>query len=264
MVKLLLLLFAFMSIFLVSLVGWTTAVVVVSTSPSSWKQHMCHSLEDLASISLADTVRTIGDEVLNVTCTEVAVDDILSSSPNLCVNLRQLHAALIEFRRINGFGRAIAAPQIGFPYRAVAVHLNGQQRTMFNPVITHRSDEMFTMWDDCLSFPNLMVSVKRHLSISVSFINETGHTEEWQDLSQSVSELLQHEFDHLDGVLATVLASPLLNKDGTPLCEPIVDRQEWLANRVRYESMVDYAIAISAPANPQPITDLDDTFIEEF
>jgi peptide deformylase len=219
------------------------------TAPASqWKQHFCQSFEDLEVINLSDVVRTIGDEVLNISCADVLVSDITSSEPQLCEGIRLLHQSLREFRRINGFGRAIAAPQVGLPYRAVAIHLNGEERTMFNPCITFRSEEKFSMWDDCLSFPDLMVSVERHKSVSVSFVNETGHVEVWSSLPQSVSELLQHEIDHLDGVHATTLATPLLDKQGHPLCASIVNRRDWLARRAWYESLVDYAIAITVPA----------------
>src|SRR5687767_6787761 len=65
---------------------------------------------------------------------------------------RRLQDALEEFRNRHGFGRAISAPQIGVPLRFIALHLD-RQFVIFNPVITWKSDETFTMWDDCMSFP---------------------------------------------------------------------------------------------------------------
>jgi peptide deformylase len=50
-----------------------------------------------------------------------------------------LHAALRRFRAQHGFGRAIAAPQIGFSLRMIAVNLGSDPFTMINPVITHKS-----------------------------------------------------------------------------------------------------------------------------
>jgi peptide deformylase len=60
---------------------------------------------------------------------------------------------------------------------------------------------MMTLWDDCFSFPDLLVKVRRHLSIHVEYRNPEGgrHTIRAEG---SLSELLQHEIDHLNGVLA--------------------------------------------------------------
>jgi peptide deformylase len=58
-----------------------------------------------------------------------------------------------------------------------------------------------TMWDDCFSFPHLSVKVKRHLSIEVRYQDVEGrkHTLRAED---GLSELLQHEIDHINGILA--------------------------------------------------------------
>ena len=73
---------------------------------------------------------------------------------------------------------------------------------MFNPEIVWKSEESFTLWDDCMSFPFLLVRVARDVSISVEFEDETGRRQRWERLDRATSELLQHEIDHLDGVLA--------------------------------------------------------------
>ncbi len=60
---------------------------------------------------------------------------------------------------------------------------------------------MVTLWDDCFSFPDIMVKVRRALSVDVRYQDPEGrkHTIE---ATGSLSELLQHEIDHVDGVLA--------------------------------------------------------------
>lgn len=113
----------------------------------------------------------------------------------------RLEATLVEFRRNHGFGRAIAAPQIGVARRFLAVNL-GQPELMINPEVTWASDETFTLWDDCMSFPFLLVKVRRHASVSVRFLDRGGMEREWKDLDRATAELLQHEIDHLDGILA--------------------------------------------------------------
>ena len=62
------------------------------------------------------------------------------------------------------------------------------------------------MWDDCLSFPDQMACVRRHKSISIAFMDEKGAGKTWINLPKDLSELLQHEIDHLNGVLAIDIA----------------------------------------------------------
>ena len=89
------------------------------------------------------------------------------------------------------------------------------------------------MWDDCMSFPNLLVRLKRNLSISVRFVDGQNRPQEWLGLNQAVSELLQHEIDHLDGVLAVDRA---LDR------ESLVLREVFETQRPYFERQVDYVI----------------------
>lgn len=132
--------------------------------------------------------------------------------PVLAHDCARLHATLDAFRGEHGFGRGIAAPQIGVPRRLVALRLEtgpaAGRWTLINPEITWRSDETFTLWDDCMSFPWLLVRLARHASVSVRFSDEEGQRHRWERLDRATSELLQHEIDHLDGVLAVDHALP--------------------------------------------------------
>jgi peptide deformylase len=155
---------------------------------------------------------------------------------------QRLHATLEAFRAEHGFGRAISAPQIGVASRFIAINLGGEPYTMINPEITWRSPECFTMWDDCMSFPFLLVRVRRHSSISVRFEDDGGHTKVMEKLDQATSELLQHEIDHLDGILAVDHA---LDADAIISREVFEERPQWFAGKV------DYAIAPTIPKNPR-------------
>lgn len=115
---------------------------------------------------------------------------------------RDLHNVLLRFREEHGFGRGIAAPQLGNLKRMIALNLNGKQTTMLNPEIIWQSPEEFVLWDDCMCFPDILVRVKRFSSISVRFQDELGQLCTWEKLEPATSELLQHELDHLDGILA--------------------------------------------------------------
>jgi peptide deformylase len=146
---------------------------------------------------------------------------------------RELAAALDAFRRQHGFGRAISAPQIGIPRRFIAVNLGKGTFFVVNPEVTWRSAETLTMWDDCMSFPDLLVRVERTKSLSLSYVDEQGNAKRWEHLDPAASELLQHEIDHLDGVLAVDRAI-----DG----QSLVMRREYERNRSYFDAQVDYAI----------------------
>jgi peptide deformylase len=144
----------------------------------------------------------------------------------------RLQTTLEEFRARHGFGRAISGPQIGVPLRFIALHLD-RAFVIANPVITWKSAETFTMWDDCMSFPWLMVRLRRHRSVSLQYVDEDGRTREWLELEQSTSELLQHEIDHLDGILAIDRA---LDR------ESIISREVYERDVSQFAKQVDYVI----------------------
>jgi peptide deformylase len=72
---------------------------------------------------------------------------------------------------------------------------------IINPVISELSAEEMELWDDCMSFPDLLVRVKRHARLTLTFLDEKW-AQQTERVEGTLSELLQHEIDHLDGVLA--------------------------------------------------------------
>lgn len=145
------------------------------------------------------TVREIlllGNPLLYQRCSEVREDEI----PHLREVVRDLHDTMMDFRSRHGKGRAIAAPQIGVMKRLVYMHID--RPTVFvNPELTNLSEEMFELWDDCMSFPELLVRVRRHKSCTIEY-RDLEWIAQSMDLTGNLSELLQHECDHLDGILA--------------------------------------------------------------
>jgi peptide deformylase len=117
---------------------------------------------------------------------------------------RDLHDTMIDFRERHGFGKAIAAPQIGIMKRLVHMDIDGPL-TFVNPTLNDCSDEMFELWDNCMSFPDLLVRVRRHRRCRIRF-RDLEWNEREMVLEDDLSELLQHECDHLDGVLAVMRA----------------------------------------------------------
>jgi len=111
-----------------------------------------------------------------------------------------LHDTLLGFRSKYGAGRAIAACQIGFAKRMIYMFIH-EPVVFINPSLENLSEEMIEVWDDCMCFPDLLVKVPRHKQCTIRFKDL-----EWKDramtLTDDLSELLQHEYDHLDGILA--------------------------------------------------------------
>jgi peptide deformylase len=122
--------------------------------------------------------------------------------------IRELVADLVDtlayWRASTGYGRGIAAPQIGAGVRVIFLQLPGAEPwPLVNPEITWRSGEKIVVWDACLSFLSIFMQVERNREIAVRYQDLRG---EWKEVrageERNLSELLQHEIDHLDGILA--------------------------------------------------------------
>lgn len=139
----------------------------------------------------------LGHPKLYEVCTPILKEEVESLKPVV----QDLHDTMMDFRAKYKAGRAIAAPQIGVMKRLVYMHID-KPVVFINPVLDQKSEKMITMWDDCMSFPHLLVRLKRHYSCRITYRNM-----EWEEcemlLEGDLSELLQHECDHLGGILAT-------------------------------------------------------------
>jgi peptide deformylase len=138
----------------------------------------------------------LGNPVLHEQCSKVR--DFNSDETRATV--ADLSDTLRNFRDKKGFGRGIAAPQIGSTRRIIFIDFE-IQGPLINPVITSRSRKKFRLWDDCFSFPDILVEVERHYSIAVAYQDEKGKRKTVK-AEGALSELLQHEIDHVNGILA--------------------------------------------------------------
>ncbi len=144
----------------------------------------------------ATPILVLGDPRLQIRCPVVG-----ERYPELERDLARLTAALAEARARLGFGRAISAPQIGLIRRIIAMDLGAGPFVLIDPEILWRSEETAAVWDDCLSVPGRLVRVRRHHSISLRFRDHALRVRAWSRLPFDLSELVQHELDHLDGIL---------------------------------------------------------------
>jgi peptide deformylase len=135
---------------------------------------------------------------------EVAAHVADPTSNEIRVLVEDLADTLLYWRTTTGYGRAIAAPQIGASVRVIFLKLpDGEPWPMVNPELTWRSEERIVVWDACLSFLSIFMQVERHREIAVRYQDLCG---EWHQIrageERNLGELLQHEIDHLDGILA--------------------------------------------------------------
>ncbi|HEX8766403.1 MAG TPA: peptide deformylase [Candidatus Acidoferrum sp.] len=145
------------------------------------------------------TVRQLGDPVLRENCSEVQD----ASTPEIQALVEDLADTLAFWRKTTGYGRGIAAPQIGVLQRLIFLRLPGEDPwPLVNPKIIERSDARIVVWDACLSFLSIFMQVERNRDITVQYQDLQGKSHEIQaGQLRDLSELLQHEIDHLDGIL---------------------------------------------------------------
>jgi peptide deformylase len=144
---------------------------------------------------IRDIVR-LGNPLLREVCAEV--QDPAAAAPVI----DDLRDTLRHSRETTGYGRAIAAPQIGVLQRVIFLNVGNQPWPLINPVITHASEETVVVWDACLSFLAIFMQVRRHKYITVRYLDPSGRVCEFQAGPENdFAELLQHEIDHLDGIL---------------------------------------------------------------
>ena len=122
--------------------------------------------------------------------------------------LRQVFEDMFDcirgIRRDYGFGRAIAAPQIGVQKRVICM-LTDRPRVIINPHLEFVGDEQMELMDDCMSFPSLLVRVRRYRHCILRCLDENWRAQKTR-MDDDMAELIQHEHDHLDGILATMRA----------------------------------------------------------
>ena len=149
---------------------------------------------------LADLL-LLGDPRLYETCEPVLESD-LSLVPGWVADL---HNVMEEIRANYQFGRGIAAPQLGIMKRLIYLNVD-QPQVIINPELITVSEGTDELWDDCMSFPNLLVHVRRHRTLTFTYRDENWQLHTWNVSDWGLSELIQHEYDHLNGVLCTMRA----------------------------------------------------------
>ncbi|MGI9593379.1 MAG: peptide deformylase [Patiriisocius sp.] len=156
-----------------------------------------------------------GDPVLRKQC-----KDISKTYPNLEALLENMYETMY-----GASGVGLAAPQIGLPIRVFLVdaspfadkdqmdaqeftQVEGFKKTFINPTILEEKGEEFAFNEGCLSIPDVREDVYRKPDITIEYYDEnfTKHTQNYTGI---IARIIQHEYDHIQGILFTDKLSSL-------------------------------------------------------
>ena len=107
----------------------------------------------------------LGDPRLYETCEPVNRSEL----PMVREWIADLDSVMKAIRTTYNFGRAIAAPQLGIMKRLIYMNID-RPVVFINPEFEYLSEELFEVWDDCMSFPNLLVKVRRHKEAKICLL----------------------------------------------------------------------------------------------
>jgi peptide deformylase len=124
-------------------------------------------------------------------------------------------------------GVGLAAPQVNVPQRMVLIEFGDEEDetvppklyVLINPEISRYSQETVISTEGCLSVPNLVGDVERYESITVKGLNRLGKPMKIKAKGW-LARIIQHEIDHLDGIIFTDLA--------TEVWEPVTEEEKAL------------------------------------
>lgn len=116
--------------------------------------------------------------------------------------IRKMAIALMDIMH-DAKGIGLAAPQVGWSWRVLAINLSGEKRdglVFVNPKIVSRSEQTNEAFEACLSVPGISGKVVRPRTVSVTAMNLDGQEQSFE-LDGLLARCFLHEYDHLDGVL---------------------------------------------------------------
>ncbi|MDR1982486.1 MAG: peptide deformylase [Holosporaceae bacterium] len=131
--------------------------------------------------------------ILSKKCTNVEIGD-----PEILDVLNMMSQKLYEWE-----GAGLAAPQVGILKRVVVIDIRSEPKRLYkliNPKIIWKSEEMVESQEGCLSLPILKDTILRHESVGVEYLDEKFQRQE-VTATGFLSCCMQHELDHLDGIL---------------------------------------------------------------
>jgi peptide deformylase len=144
-------------------------------------------------------IRQIGDPILREVSIEVDEAQVRSTGIiKLIIRMQEILNGIKSISDENG--NALSAPQVGCLVRVILLRIDDEFLTMINPEFSPQSDETFEFEEECFSLYDQRATLKRYYRGTVTYLDESG-VRRSQQLCGEQSGLVQHEIDHLDGVL---------------------------------------------------------------
>ncbi len=116
------------------------------------------------------------------------------------------HSLSETMNKLGGLG--LSANQCGLPHRVCAINMGSEAWVMFNPYLIESSEEPSEYLEGCLSYPGLYLKVDRAKKVKVRFQAMGGQFVE-HEFEGLTSVCIQHELDHLNGVVYSDKVSPI-------------------------------------------------------
>lgn len=146
-------------------------------------------------------IAQLGQPVLRTRASEVSAEEI--ASPEFQRFLLEM-LETVESEK----GAGLAAPQVFSSRRVFLAILDvpddedapRRYTALINPRIVAASEETQQAWEGCLSFPELVVLVRRHAAVRIEYLDGAGQSHS-ADLKGFPARVVQHELDHLNGIL---------------------------------------------------------------
>lgn len=115
---------------------------------------------------------------------------------------KQLISDITQSMRAHEHGLAVAAPQVGKSLRIFVIEIEHKLMVFINPEIQKLSGKDVRLEEGCLSFPGKYLSIIRPNKVKVKFTDQSGQ-KQIMKASGLLARAIQHENDHLDGILFT-------------------------------------------------------------
>ena len=179
-------------------------------------------------------IRQIGDPILREVSKAVLVNEI--GTPKISELISRMKDILDGIKAISDEnGNALSAPQVGSLCRLIVLRIDGEFQVMINPEFTPLSDMTFEFEEECFSLYDQRATLQRFYEGDVAYLDEDG-TRRSQVLLGENAGLVQHEIDHLDGILFLDRLEKM-GRQAKSVDETLNDQPERLAQVKR---MMDY------------------------
>ena len=144
-------------------------------------------------------IRQIGDPILRQVSSPIPLNSVADA--NIQSLIDHMQSILDGIKAISDEnGNALSAPQVGQPVRLILLRIDGEFCPMINPEFTLISEEKFEFEEECFSLYDKRAVILRYRHVKLSYLDRAGRAQSKELIGENAG-LVQHEIDHLDGVL---------------------------------------------------------------